>query len=59
MSNHIGVADVMEDGYVERIGQQEVVKVIGNSVQCVQRQGGVATQGQIDVGAVFMAAFGA
>lgn len=59
MSNHIGVADVMEDGYVERIGQEEVVEVIGDSVQRVQRQVGVATQGQINVGAVFMAAFGA
>ena len=38
MLNHIGVADVTQNGQIDGIGQQQVVEFVHDLVQDVQRQ---------------------
>ena len=59
MLGYIGVGDVAEDGEVECIGQKQVVQIVRDAEEDVQRQVCPTVQGQVDVGAGLVCGFGA
>lgn len=59
MISQIGVADMVEYGQVNRVRQEQVIEVIANAVQQVQRQIGSSVQCQVNIRAVFVIPFGA
>src|SRR3990172_12007704 len=59
MLDHIGVADVVENGQVNGVRQEQFVEIGEDFVDHVQRQIRAAAQSQVNVGAVLVVAFGA
>ena len=59
MLGYVGIGYVTEDGEVECIGQKQVVQVVRDAEQNVQRQICSAVEGQVNIGACFMCRFGA
>ena len=59
MISQIGVADMVEYGQVNHVRQEQVIEMLANAIQQVQRQSGSAVQCQVNIRAVFVISFGA
>ena len=59
MLDHVGVADVFEDGQVNDVWQEQIVKFAHDLEEYIQRQIAAADQRKVNVRAALMVAFGA